>query len=67
MLVGVAPSLPHSHPLEHIGILLHKQATQTKHFCPKCICKKKITWMFPPLVIFPWYQLYANNGGRILL
>ena len=38
MLVIVAPLPPSLIPaLCNIDILLHKQATQTKHFCPECI------------------------------
>ena len=38
MLVGVAPPLPPSFPPSgtYIGILLHKQATLGKYFCPEC-------------------------------
>ena len=39
MLVGVASLPPSLNPsLWNIGILLHKQATRIKDFCPECIC-----------------------------
>ena len=37
----------------NIGILLHKQATQTKHFCPKCSCKKILHGCFLLLLFSP--------------
>ena len=37
MLVGVVPPPSLIPTLWNTGILLHKQATQGKHFCPKCI------------------------------
>ena len=40
MLVGVA-SLTIIPALRNIGILLHKQANQIKHFCPECMAVSK--------------------------
>ena len=43
MLVGVASLPPSLIPsLCNTGILLHKQATQTKHFCLECILIKMV-------------------------
>jgi hypothetical protein len=41
---------PEPHPVWNIGILLHNQANQRKHFCPECM-----------LYRFNEYWMHINN------
>ena len=62
---GFPPSLIPA--LWNIGILLHKQATWTKHFCPECKLSKNIFFSPEKTKINKWWQKSWQKSCRLFL